>query len=207
MTQLAQIVVTDDQAGLLAAAADTTIRADEAGELIALEDVERESLAQLATFMTMVATEPGRFPLTGKLAKSLRSKSKALKGPATTASPTNKRKQRQEKRRAFHKLRRQNRREEVATFNARREAYEEQIEQQERDQAELVARLAAEPKFNVTDAKGTVIISGVPQSMIVAQEPEYQPTPLDAITSGGIVLPASVQDALEKSSLKNAAIE
>jgi hypothetical protein len=162
--------LTDQQAALLGAAADTTIRADADGKLIALEEEEREALKQLAVFMAAAADDPSRFPVTGKMAKTIKAKARGVKGPAQPQSLRNKRKVRQAARRAYAIARRKNRASIVAAFNAAQEQAEAEKKAMVEAQSAMIAKLEAEPKFNVTDAHGNVILSGVPESMIAAVE-------------------------------------
>lgn len=163
----AQIVITDDQAKLLGAAADVTLRANEAEEFILLEEHEKTSLQELAVFMAMVAQHPGSFPITGRMAKSVKTRLRQLRGPAQPASARNKRKARQEKRQGFAKRRRKQRRELAEQYNQARQIMEQEMEEARQIQEERQAQLEAEPKFNITDIMGNVLVANVPASMVV----------------------------------------
>lgn len=178
--QPVQIVLTDELAGLLAAAVGITISAHEADQIVTLTDEELVEYKRLAVFLTAVASEPERFPLRESLARSLKKKTRQVKGPAQRPSGRKgKRSQSQQKRdRAQRKL-------EAEQFNQAREAYA-------RDQADLEAyieerksQIETEPKFRITDIAGNTILEGVPQSMIVALE--EQPV------APSIVLPPGVE--------------
>jgi hypothetical protein len=123
-------------------------------------------LQRLAVFFGAVAAEPSRFPLSGQFAEALKRGARKAKGPAQPKSRRNARKVRQEKRIGAAKRRRAARRDFVAQHNAVQEAM--QAEHQEMNEAyeEMRARLDAEPKFNITDVAGNVILAGVPKSMV-----------------------------------------
>lgn len=148
--------------------------------------------------MDTVAEHPNHFPVRREYARMIKSKLRAAKGPAQPQPGRNKRKARQAQRRAFQKLRRENRRELVAAFNAQREQMEAQRAEQEAQAEQRRAEIATEPTFDITDLMGNVILAGVPKSMIKAQEVEYQATPLDAVTTPGIVLSGNVEKALAR---------
>lgn len=179
MTQLVQILLTSEQAALLSAAADVTVRAHEEGTLVELKDDEKTSLEQLVIFMGMVATDPSKFPVTGKLAASIKSRSRELrKGAAEQPSRKNARKERQERRMRTHKARRKTRREDAANYNGARAQMEAEVAEMQAIQDERMAQIEAEPKFTVTDIMGSVLIDNVPQSMIVpvvVEDEEYVP--------------------------------
>lgn len=172
MTQLVQILLTPEQAALLGASADVTVRAHEAETLVELTDDEKSSYQQLAVFMGMVASDPSKFPVTGKLARTIKTRARQLKATPnpdsgnTNASRRNKRKARQERRQRSHKVRRRTRREDAAAYNVARTQMEAEIAEMQAIQDERMAEIEAEPKFTVTDIMGNVLIDNVPQSMI-----------------------------------------
>lgn len=145
-------------------------------------------LQRLAVFFGAVAADPSRFPLSGQFAEALKRGARKAKGPAQTPSRRNARKERQEKRQSFHKRRRKETRETKDAYNAAVEAVAAERQEMEDAYAEMRARLEAEPKVNVTDAAGNVILAGVPQSMIqpVEPEPAQEPTPQ-------IIMPGSAE--------------
>jgi hypothetical protein len=168
--QLTQIVLTDDQALLTRQLIDIALAnstEEEIGD--AADDAMR-----LAVFFGAVAAEPERFPVTGTMARALKQAQRQAKGPAQPASRRNRRKARQEKRTSFHKRRRKETRETREAYNAAVAAMAAEREEMGAAFAEKRAQLEAEPKVNVTDAMGNVIIAGVPQSMIVPVEPEIE---------------------------------
>jgi hypothetical protein len=184
LAQLVQLVLTDDQALLTRQAIDLAL-SNSTEDQIGDADAD---LQRLAVFFGAVAAEPGRFPLTGQFAEALKRGARKAKGPAQTKSRRNARKERQEKRIGFAKRRRAERRALVAQHNAVQEAMEAERQEMEEAYAELRARLDAEPKVNITDAAGNVILAGVPQSMVQpvdAYPPEAQgPNPTSIIMPG-----------------------
>jgi len=178
LTQLVQILLTDEQAKLLAAAADVTLRSneDKTDGLIALEDTEKTDLERLATFMAIVATEPGKFPLEGRMAQTLktarRTKTPNPNAGNTGASTRNKRKDRQERRARTHIVRRLKRREFVKEYNRARIVAETEIAELTAIQEARQKQIESEPKFDLLDTMGTVIMSDIPQSMIRPVEEE-----------------------------------
>src|SRR5581483_12135148 len=110
-----------------------------------------------------VAAEPSRFPLTGQMAEALKRGARKAKGPAQPESRRNRRKARQEQRQSFHKRRRKELRETREAYNAAQAMLAAEREEMEAAYAEMRAKLEAEPKVNITDAQGNVILAGVPQ--------------------------------------------
>lgn len=162
--QLVQLVLTDDQALLNRQLIDLALSnstEDQLGEAEA--DAQR-----LAVFFGAVAAQPEQFPVTGRMAAQLKTLQRKAKGPAQTETKRNKRKARQLKRQSFSKRRRAERAEYTAAYNVAREAMAAEAVEMEEAHAELRARLDAEPKFNITDVQGNVILAGVPSSMVVA---------------------------------------
>jgi hypothetical protein len=169
MAQLVQLVLTDDQALLTRQAIDLSLSNSTEDQI---GDAEAD-LQRLAVFFGAVAAEPSRFPLTGQFAEALKRGARKAKGPAQTKSRRNARKARQETRIGFAKRRRAERRDLVAQHNAVQEAMQAERQEMEEAYAELRARLEAEPKVNITDAAGNVILAGVPQSMVQPVEPDH----------------------------------
>jgi len=127
--------------------------------------------------MALVAEEPRRFPVVGRMAATLKKSAKGVKGPAQPPSGKNKRKARQEQRISFHKRRRKERREtaEDEDYNRARATMERDMEEARQIQEERQAQIENEPKFDITDIMGNVILAGVPLSMVRAQDDQ----PLD----------------------------
>jgi hypothetical protein len=172
VTQLVQILLTPEQAALLGAAADVTVRAHEAETLVVLTDEEKTSYEQLAVFMGQVAIKPEAFPVTGRVAAKLKAHARKIKGEAQPPSRKNKRKERQERRMRTHKARRVQRRETAEAYNQARTVMEAELAEMNAIHDERMAQIETEPKFTVTDIMGNVVIDNVPESMIVAKPPE-----------------------------------
>jgi hypothetical protein len=196
MAQLVQLVLTDDQALLTRQAIDLSLSNSTEDQI---GDAEAD-LQRLAVFFGAVAAEPSRFPLTGQFAEALKRGARKAKGPAQPKSRRNARKARQETRIGFAKRRRAERRDLVAQHNAVQEAMQAERQEMEDAYAELRARLEAEPKVNITDAAGNVILAGVPQSMIVpvGRTPEEDQALLEngfapPTSAGRIIMPGSAE--------------
>lgn len=179
---MVEVVLTDGQAGLLAAAADITLRSNAADDgLVTLEEDEATEIERLAVFMTTVAANPQHFPVTGRMARTIKKRTLASRLPKIGAGDTgrsvrNGRKARQERRARFHKDRRKHRRETAEAYNTARTKMEAEVAEMQAIQAERQAEIENEPKFDVTDIMGNVVISDVPYSMIV---PKPDPASLD----------------------------
>lgn len=183
-----QVVLTDQLAGLLAAAADITLRSDANKQLVELSDDERTDLQRLAVFMTAVASEPEKFPLRDSQAKSLRSKLRTARGPAQPQPrKASKPSQGRQKRTRAQK------RAEAEAYNAARERVEVDMADREAYLEERRAQMENEPKFDITDIMGNTILAGVPSSMLVPVNEETHPTN----PAGKIILPPSVEKALQ----------
>lgn len=157
-----QIVLTDELAGLLAAAVGITISAHEQNHIVQLTDEELTEYQRLAVFLTAVASEPERFPLRESLAKGLKKKVRAAKGPAQPQSRKKKKKRTQSQ----QKRDRAQRRLEAQQHNEAREAYDKDRVDLESYIEERQAQIESEPKFVITDIAGNTILAGVPESMI-----------------------------------------
>lgn len=140
-----------------------------------MTDEERGDYQRLAAFFAHLAMEPSRFAPSGKLAETVKTITKRAKGPAQRPSRKNRRKERQERRMRTAKARRSMRREQAEAYNAAVEQYEQERQEMEEANAELIAKLEAEPKFNVVNAMGQVIMAGVPESMVVKVDDEPAP--------------------------------
>lgn len=188
--QPVQIVLTDELAGLLAASAQITLKAHEADQIVSLTEDEQTEYKRLAVFMAAVASEPEKFPLRESLARSLKTKVRAAKGEAQPKSRSGrkaKRSQGQQKRdRAARKV-------EVANFNRAREAYERDRIDHEAYLAERQAQMETEPKFDIVDIAGNVVLRDVPQSLLTPAEPEFK-SMADAAAKGAIILPPGVEE-------------
>jgi type IV secretory pathway VirB10-like protein len=136
--QFVQIVLTDEQAALVAkglplALSNTTPEEWETND----PETTEADVQSLAMFFAGVATEPSRFPVTGRMAGRLKKASRAAKGPAQPQSRRRKRSQGQQKRdRAARK-------EAVDAYNAARERYEQDVKEMEEAHAERVAQIEA----------------------------------------------------------------
>jgi hypothetical protein len=126
----------------------------------------------------------------------VRRKFEPPKGPAQPASRRNKRKARQDARQGGHKRRRKERREMAEQYNAAREIVERDMAEAAEVQAETVARLETEPKFDITDAFGNVMVSGVPESLI-------RPQPVEELTPSDIYVPITSDAAKEREALND----
>lgn len=114
-----QIVLTDDHVELLRRAAST----------FAPEPEEQDDFEALEHFINTVAEHPSAFPVTGRMAKSIKTRLRRAKGDAQPPSRKNKRKARQDKRMRTAKARRKNRAENAAAFNAAREKIEAELKE------------------------------------------------------------------------------
>lgn len=74
-----QIVLTEQQAGLLAAAADIAIKAHNADKIVTLTDEEVDEFKRLAVFLTAVSAEPDKFPVRPAFAKSIKKRARTMK--------------------------------------------------------------------------------------------------------------------------------
>lgn len=172
--QFVQVVLTDDQALLARAALDLILNDP---ERYVMTDEERADYERLAVFLGHVAQNPSEFPVTGKMATSVRKAVRRIAGPAQPQSRRRKRSQGQQKRD------RKARRELVAAYNeavARMEAERQEAEEAHR---ELLERIEPQPKYRVVSAGGEVILDGVPAEFI---QPVDEDGP--AITRDKIVL-------------------
>jgi hypothetical protein len=144
-------------------------------------------------FFAMVASEPNRFPLRESLARSLKKKVRAAKG---AAQPQSRSKRKAKRSQGQQKRDRVARREAVAQHNAALAAYEKERAEQEALIEYRRQQIQSEPKFNVTDIAGNVILEGVPASMVVAQEAPAQAFELEQAVAKGraqrLILPPGV---------------
>jgi hypothetical protein len=170
--ELTQIVLTDDQALQVSQALSLAIE-NSFPEQLGGEEGE-QALKQLSVFFGLVAANPERFPVSGRLAKALKTaKRSALKGPAQPQSRRNKRKARQEKRRSFHKRRRKEQAETVAAHNAAQEALERDLAEMEETYQEQMARLTELSEKNnltVEELRELLSLSGAPPAIMAAVE-------------------------------------
>jgi len=188
LSQLVELVFTDQQVGLLAAAVDTTLRSadDEEHGLLTLEDEERTAFEQLQVFLTSVFTSPRAFPVTGRMAiPKKKSVAEKLHLKGTSESTRNKRKARQAKRQGGHKRRRLEQRKMAANYNQARTVMEAELQEIQEIQEQRQAEIALEPKFDITDIMGNVVIAGVPESMIRPAEVGLTPEQLAELASPG----------------------
>lgn len=192
--QLVQVTLTDELAGLLAASAGIAVSAHEQDVLVSLTDDELTEYKRLAVFMTAVASEPAKFPVRESLARSIKSKVRATRGPAQKQSRRKVRSQSQQKRDRVQ------RRREVAEHNQATAAYEKDRIDHEAFITERTMQTENEPKFNITDIAGNVILAGVPESMVV-RTPTEETTPeavqefFEQAARPGVYVPGQRPDA------------
>jgi hypothetical protein len=209
VSQLVQILLTDEQAKLLAAAAVVAIRsdADEENGLITLEEDERTDLERLARFMAVVALNPSKFPLTGHMAVARKLAERRVDGVRRgdgelkgTVSRKNKRKVRQERRQRTHKVRRLTRRADAEAYNAARAQMEAELKEIQEIQEQRQREIETEAKYTLQDIMGNVVMTDIPESMIVAQtdEPEtdYSVGGHEKFETPTIILPGSAEHLL-----------
>lgn len=166
--QFVETLITDDQALKIRLALDLILQDP---DRYVMTDEERDEYQRLAVFYGVVATDPSRFAPTGKNAQTVKSIVRRVKGPAQPQSRRNRRKMRQERRRAHQKLMRSQRREFAEQYNAAMQTLRSEAEEAGRAAAEVEERFAAEPKVMVLAADGTPVMRGIPASMVVP-EPE-----------------------------------
>lgn len=113
--QYVQLVLTDSQVGLLAAAAGNARLASE-------DEVEQGQLGALMDFLYIVEAQPERFPVTAPgMRRSIKKRLARAKGPAQPPRP-NARKRTQERKIGFQKRTRAFKREQAKLWNEAREA-------------------------------------------------------------------------------------
>lgn len=141
----------------------------------------------LRYFMERVLDNPGAFPPTGQLARSIKKGVAQVKGTSNTPSRKNKRKERQMKRQGWNKARRRMRAKNAAAYNEAVATYEAEKIEMDKAYEEQQAVLDAQPKFDVFTVTGERIISGVPESMIRPVEKDVDSIAEDAASE--IILP------------------
>lgn len=168
MTEFAQVVVTDDQAAQLAQAIALALENSTEEQI---GDVE-QNLKSLAVFFATVASEPQRFPITGRMATKIAKLKRQMKGPAQKPSRRNARKQRQLTRQGGAKRRRAERKAMAESFNAAQEAYQAQVEElleiQREDQARVEALLAQDTLTPAELAQILGLVGAPPQILEAA---------------------------------------
>lgn len=125
-----QVVLTDAHASMLS----------EALHAFAPEEEQQEEYAVLEHFVDTVRDNPDAFPVTGRMAASIKRRQRIAKGPAQPQSRKNRRKARQEKRQSASKRRRKERRERVEQMNAARERIEAELREMQEIAAERARR-------------------------------------------------------------------
>ena len=138
--QFVQLVLSDEQAQLVAMAIPLAMQNTSPDQWDADEEraAQMESeLQRLDMFFTGVASEPSRFPVTGRMADRLKTAARKAKGPAQRVSRRKVRSQGQQKRD------RAARREAVAAYNQARERVEQDMQEMEAAHAERVAQIEA----------------------------------------------------------------
>lgn len=161
-----EIVLTDEQA-LIARTALESIIADENYELT---EEERAEFERLSAFLGIVSQYPSRFPVTGKLAPSVRKAIRRVKGAAQPQSRRNRRKARQERRQGYAKVRRQARREHREAYNRAVELYEAEAREMQEIAAEQEARWASQPQYKIVTPEGEIIVDNIPAELIQTAE-------------------------------------
>lgn len=167
MTEFAQVVVTDDQAALVAQAIALALEnstEDQVGDA-------EENLKTLAVFFATVASEPKRFPITGRMASKLADIRRDAKGPAKPVTRRNRRKVRQLARQGGAKRRRVEHKDNVANFNAAREAYLVDIHEMQRNREEDETRaraLMAQEVLTPEEHLELLTIFGAPPAILEA---------------------------------------
>jgi hypothetical protein len=167
--QFIQTLLTDEQALKIRYAIDVLLQDP---ERYVMTDEERTEYERLAVFWGHAVTNPSAFSPTGEMAQRVKTIVRRAKGPAQPPSRRNKRKARQEQRRAFQKLRRKQRREFNEQYNSAMEQLRSDAEEAERNAQELAAKYEAEPKFEIRDGYGNLIMQGIPKSAIVPMTPD-----------------------------------
>ena len=169
-------------------------------ERYVLTEEERSAYERLAVFFGHAVVDPSRFPLSPRQASRIKSVVKKARGPAQPQSRRNKRKARQERRIAFAKQRRKQNREFREQYNEAMAQLRKEQEEMEQAYAEVQARIEAEPKFDIFDGVGNLIMSGVPESAIRSQETdpaETSPQGAPGAAPGGgasnIILPSDLE--------------
>lgn len=182
--QFVELVVSDEQALMTRAAIDLVLSDP---ERYVMTDEERADYERLAVFFGTAAIEPYKFPLSGRQAARIKSVIRKAKGPAQPQSRRNKRKARQARRIGFAKQRRKDNREFKDAYNEAMAKLRAEEAEAEQAHEEIAARTANEPKFDIVDGAGQLIMSDVPASALKPQLP--RPVANDGPTTPGIVLP------------------
>lgn len=183
VTYLVSVTLTGDQAELVAAAMrDATNNED-----ITLD--ESKTIYDTGMLFQDASENPSKYPLSPKMAATLRPFVRKAKGAAQPQSRTNKRKARQEKRQGWSKMRRKNRAAMVKGYNEAVAIQEAEAAEIEAIHAEAIEKLKLEPKFNIMTYSGEIAISDVPESMIVAVKAELDVDSIAEDAASEIILP------------------
>ncbi len=166
--KFAEIVVSADQA-LMARLALDTMLADP--ERFHMEDEERADFERLSVFFGQVATNPEAFPLTGKNATRIRKVVRRVKGPAQ-APRKPKRHARLEQRQHRQKFLRKNRAELAAQYNEARQKMEDEMREADELLRATEERIANQPKFQVKDITGKIIVRDIPAEALLREDGE-----------------------------------
>jgi len=161
--QFVQLLLTDQQVELLAAAARDGMNTPD------IHSEDANELWRLHLLLQDASEKPSKYPPMGKMAASVRTLVRKNKGAAQPPRK-NKRKQRQEGRRAWNIQRRKQRRIFAEEYNKAVEIMEAETAEHEANVAELIERTEKQAKFNVTDGFGQVVLEGVPAEFIVDSE-------------------------------------
>jgi len=162
-------------------------------ERYVLTEEERSAYERLAVFFGSAAVDPARFPLSPRQASRLKSIVKKTRGPSQPQTRRNKRKARQERRIATAKLRRKNNREFREQYNEAMAQLRKEQEEMEAAYREVEARVAAEPKFDIVDGAGNLIMSGVPESALRPMDAPEQSAG-ELVGAPGIILPGDLPE-------------
>jgi hypothetical protein len=137
---------------------------DEIGE-------REEDLKALSVFFGMVASQPQRFPVTGRMASKITEAQRQAKGPAQKPKHLNARKIRQAARQGGAKRRRADRAEDVANFNRAQASYATDLAEMQEMQAEAQARaevLLAQESLTPFELEELLAILGAPPEIQAA---------------------------------------
>lgn len=198
MTQFVHPLLTDDQA-LMAATAIRLILEDE--EKYVFTDEERDQFTRLAGFFGLLAEHPSQFPPKGAMVSTVKRITRRAKGAAQPQSRSTRKAKRSQGR---QKRDRAARREQVAQYNASLAAYEKDMRDAEEAHRELEEQLSSEPRVQVIDVNGRVIMSEIPASMVVPMD-EEKSIHIGQIHHGDLehpgtklILPGNVEKAMER---------
>lgn len=175
-----QLLVTDDQAELVAAALRD---AEEQLKKVAAEtdpqglsreqydgvNADMNALGRLQLLFQDASENPTKYPPTGKMAATVRGIARRAKGRSKTPSLSRKRASRHQRRRAERHFYRRNRKL-IESYNKGLAEYEAAQAEYEASVAEVNERVKDQPTFSVTDGFGNVTLAGIPAEFIIDAE-------------------------------------